>query len=314
VGDAEELLPGLPVESVDLVMTSPPFLLQRQKEYGNLEDEEEYVDWLVRLGHQVHRALKPTGSFVLDLGGAYKKGKPVMSLYNYMVLIRMCNDVGFHLAHASIWHNPAKLPSPIEWVNKRKIRPKDATNTVWWLAKTEHPKADITRVRTEYSARMKRLLEKPEEFYSPKRRPSGHDISERFADDKGGALPSNLLRIANTESNSQYLRCCRVAGVKPHPARYPPALPAHFVKMLTDEGDLVLDFFAGSDTTGMVAEGLGRRSIAIDTRQDYLSGSSFRFLCREQLAHARAIYDLLMRPDMRGVVLHELSPAALRVG
>lgn len=276
VGDAHDLLRGIADDSVDLVLTSPPFALQRQKAYGN-EDQNTYVDWLLSFCQDVRRILRPTGSFVLDLGGAYKKGRPVRSLYNYRVLIRLCDELGFRLAEEFFWHNPARLPSPIEWVNKRKIRVKDSVNTVWWLAKEDYPKADIRRVLVPYSARMLKLLENPEKFYKPKGRPSGHDVSNRFGDANGGAIPPNLLEIPNTESNSPYLRLCKLAKAEGHPARFPERLPAFFISFLTDPGDLVLDFFAGSNTTGAAADASGRRWIAFDTSRDYLAASIFRF-------------------------------------
>jgi site-specific DNA-methyltransferase (cytosine-N4-specific) len=263
VGRAEHWLPRLPAGSLDLVFTSPPFPLLREKAYGNLA-QDEYVDWLVSFGPLVRRALKDTGSFVLDLGGAYVRGLPVRSLHNYRVLLRLCDECGFHLAEELFWHNPCKLPSPIEWVNKQKVRVKDSVNTVWWLAKTPWPRADVRNVLTAYSARMRRLLAGPEKFCSPKERPSGHEISLRFGADNGGAIPSNLLCYPNTESNSLYLRLCKRFGVRPHPARFPEALPEFFVKLLTGPGDLVVDFFAGSNTTGAVAEQLGRRWLSVD--------------------------------------------------
>lgn len=276
LGDSRELLARVESESVDLVITSPPFALLRQKSYGN-EDQAQYVDWLLGFCRDVHRILKPTGSFVLDLGGAYEKGRPVRSLYNYRVLIRLCDELSFRLAEEFFWFNPAKLPSPIEWVNKRKIRAKDAVNTVWWLSKGDFPKADVRRVLVPYSARMLKLLEDPERFYTPKKRPSGHDIGSRFTGSNGGAIPSNLLEIPNTESNSVYLRLCKAAGIEGHPARFPERLPAFFVNLLTDPGDVVLDFFAGSNTTGAVAEAAGRRWVAFEASGEYLAASVFRF-------------------------------------
>jgi len=274
---AENYLPALAENSVDLVMTSPPFALLREKAYGNL-DQGAYVDWLVSFGPLVRRVLKDDGSFVIDLGGAYQRGVPVRSLYNYRVLLRLCDECGFFLAEEFFWHNPAKLPSPIEWVNKRKIRAKDSVNTVWWLSKSEGPKADVRNVLAPYSERMKKLLADPDGFYQPKERPSGHDISERFAKDNGGAIPANLLQYSNTESNSQYLRYCKQFGVEAHPARFPAQLPEFFIKFLTDPGDLVLDIFAGSNTTGHAAEQLGRRWLALESNRDYLVNSAFRFL------------------------------------
>jgi site-specific DNA-methyltransferase (cytosine-N4-specific) len=163
-------------------------------------------------------------------------------------------------------------------VNKRKIRAKDSVNTVWWLSKTEWPKADVSRVLVEYSDRMKKLLEDPEGFYSPKKRPSGHDISKKFGKDNGGAIPSNLLQIPNSESNGQYLRGCKTLGLQGHPARFPAKLPEFFIRFLTDPDDLVVDIFAGSNTTGAVAEAEGRRWLAFDLEIDYLAASAFRFV------------------------------------
>ena len=276
-GDSTELLAHLPDRSVDLVMTSPPFALLRQKAYGNKE-QDQYVEWLGRFGEAAYRVLKDSGSFVLDLGGAYKRGKPVRSLYNYRVLLDFCDHLGYELAEEFFWFNPAKLPSPIEWVNKRKIRAKDAVNTVWWFSRSSRPKADVTRVLVPYSGRMKALLEDPEKFYRPKERPSGHDIAKAFAKDNGGAIPSNLLKIPNTESNSTYLRLCEMLGRKSHPARFPSALPQFFIKFLTDPEDVVVDIFSGSNTTGQVAEALGRRWLSMELDREYAALSAVRFM------------------------------------
>ena len=277
VGDSLDLLEQLEADSVDLVMTSPPFALQREKTYGNV-DQQAYVNWLFAFCKKVHRILSPTGSFVIDLGGAYQSKRPVRSLYNYRILIKLCDELDFRLAEEFFWHNPSKLPSPIEWVNKRKIRAKDSVNTVWWLSKTDYPKANVSQVLVPYSDRMKKLQENPQKYYKPKERPSGHNIGTSFATDNGGAIPSNLLQIPNTESNSRYLQLCKAAGVAPHPARFPQKLPAFFIDFLTEPGDMVLDIFAGSNTTGSAAEACQRHWIAFEKSLEYLSASAFRFL------------------------------------
>lgn len=302
LGNALDLLQRIPDESVDLVLTSPPFALQRQKDYGNV-DQDGYVDWLLSFAVEIKRVLKDNGSFVLDLGGAYRKGRPVRSLYNYRVLVRMCDELGWNLAEEFFWFNPSKLPSPIEWVNKRKIRVKDAVNTVWWLSKVDFPKADITKVLVPYSERMKLLLQNSEKYYSPKKRPSGHDISSRFAEDKGGAIPPNLLQIPNTESNSQYLRCCQIVGITGHPARFPEKLPEFFIQFLTDVGDTVLDIFAGSNTTGAIAETLGRKWIAFEIEKSYLAASAFRFLSRVDEDTVKSLYNNLISEGLKGVII-----------
>jgi site-specific DNA-methyltransferase (cytosine-N4-specific) len=287
-GDSMDVLAAIPPDSVDLVMTSPPFALLREKDYGN-RDQDKYVDWLCGFAPLVRRALKPTGSYVIDLGGAYRRGVPVRSLYNFRVLLRHVDEHGFHLAEEFFWHNPSKLPSPIEWVNKRKLRTKDSVNTVWWLSKTEWPKANVSNVLAPYSERMKVLLMDAKKFYTPKERPSGHDIGEGFGKDNGGAIPSNLLQFPNCESNSTYLRLCKQFNIKPHSARFPRALPQFFIKFLTDPCDLVVDIFGGSGTTGEAAELMGRRWKAIDIDRSYLEAAAFRFVDDWSIEDIRAI-------------------------
>jgi DNA modification methylase len=301
-GDALMLLRELPSESIDLVLTSPPFALQRQKEYGNL-NQDDYVDWLLQFTEEIKRILKDTGSFVIDLGGAYLKNRPVRSLYNYRVLLRLCDEQGWNLAEEFFWYNPAKLPSPIEWVNKRKIRTKDSVNTIWWLSKSDFPKANVNRVLAPYSDRMKKLLKDSDKYYSPKDRPSGHQISGRFSRDNGGAIPSNLLQIPNTESNSQYLRFCKVAGIQGHPARFPEKLPEFFIEFLTEKEDLVLDIFAGSNTTGAVAERLGRKWLAFEQEKKYLAASIFRFMANDQEKNVKAFFENIIQQDIHTMKL-----------
>lgn len=310
VGNALTLLDYIERNSINLVMTSPPFALQRQKEYRNVT-QDEYVDWLAEFAGKVKDVLVEDGSFVLDLGGAYKRGRPIRSLYNYEVLIKLCEEIGFNLAEEFFWFNPAKLPSPIEWVNKRKIRVKDAVNTVWWFAKSDFPKADIRKVLVPYSPRMKKLLADGKKYYTPKLRPSGHNISSAFQTDRGGAIPSNLLRIPNTESNSKFLRICRLVGVKGHPARFPKKLPDFFIKFLTDSGDLVLDIFAGSNTTGEAAEDNKRRWISFEIEREYVAASSFRFVDFREKAQIISFYNKLLDPNTFEVEIGRQSKSTI---
>jgi DNA modification methylase len=261
----------LPESSIDLVMTSPPFALKRKKEYGNV-DADLYADWFMPFAYEVYRILKPTGSFVVDIGGTWNRGVPTRSLYQYQLLLRLAKR--FCFAQEFFWHNPAKLPSPAEWVTVRRIRVTDAVNAIWWMSKTDHPNADNRRVLRPYSESMKLLIQNG---YRAKRRPSGWDISTKFGRDHGGSIPHNLLQIPNTESNSPYLRLCKEHGLKPHPARFPQALPEFFIKFLTDPGDVVLDCFAGSNATGRAAEEHGRLWIAVELNEDYLRASQYRF-------------------------------------
>lgn len=272
-GDSLHLLRKMHKDSVDLVMTSPPFGLVRKKDYGNVH-ADDYVEWFKPFAEQFKRVLKDTGSLVIDIGGAWESGQPTRSLYHFKLLIMLCEEYGFHLAQDFYWWNPSKLPTPAEWVTVRRIRVKDAINTVWWLSKTPWPKASNRRVLQPYSPSMMDLLAKG---YTAKKRPSGHDISEKFSINNGAAIPPNLIALPNTESNGAYQRYCDEHGFTQHPARYPAELPEYFIRMLTDKGDLVVDPFAGSCVTGEVSERLGRRWVCSELLEDYLKGAVSRF-------------------------------------
>jgi site-specific DNA-methyltransferase (cytosine-N4-specific) len=273
LGDSLDVLAEMKPGSVDLIMTSPPFGLVRKKEYGNVA-ADEYIDWFRPFAKAFHRVLTERGSAVIDIGGAWNQGVPTRHLYHFKLLIMMCEEFGFHLAQDFYWWNPSKLPTPAEWVTVRRVRVKDAINTIWWLSKTPWPKASNRRVLQPYSPAMRALLENG---YRPKKRPSGHDISEKFSVDNGAAIPPNLIAIPNTESNSFYLRYCQAKNLPVHPARYPADLPEYFIRMLTDPGDLVVDPFAGSCVTGEVAQRLDRKWVCVELIEEYLKGGLGRF-------------------------------------
>lgn len=273
-GDSLDILPVLINKGfrAKLIMTSPPFALVKKKAYGN-EDSESYVRWFEQFVPLFKQILEPNGSVVIDIGGAWIKGIPAKSIYQYKLLVRLCES-GFYLAQEFYHFNPAKLPTPAEWVTVRRLRVKDAMNNVFWLTLDPFADADNRRVLTEYSDSMKSLLKNG---YKSAMRPSGHDISDKFKRDNGGAIPPNLLQFSNTESNSHYLRRCKEENLKAHPARFPQALPEFFIKFLTSPGDVILDPFAGSNVTGAAAEKLSRRWMGIEIDPDYIRASQFRF-------------------------------------
>lgn len=271
--DSLEFMACLPDNSVDLVVTSPPYALHFKKEYGNV-NQKDYVTWLLPFAKEIKRIIKPTGSFVLNLGGAWQPGSPTRSLYHYRTLLALVDDIGFELAQEFFWFNPAKMPAPAEWVNVRRIRVKDSVEYIFWLVKDPMAKADNRSVLQPYSKDMKRLIKRG---VKQTVRPSGHVINDTFASDKGGSIPSNLIQCGNNESNSSYIKNSKQAGNKVHPARFPAELPRFFIEFLTNPGDSVLDPFAGSNTTGYVAECLRRKWTGIEIRSDYAAGSRLRF-------------------------------------
>lgn len=211
-GDSRDLLGELPDNSIDLIVTSPPFALQHQKEYGN-EDQFGYNDWFLEFVPEVRRVLQPHGSFIVEIGGAFKRGYPERSTYQFDLLNRLVDeDEGkMHLAQDFYWYNPAKLPSPIEWVNVRKIRVTDAVTHIWWLTpeinkdssvkegEHPHPEASNQRVLQEYSDSQKKLMETGK--YNDGKRSSGWDIdSEAFANQNGGSIPDNFIEGYESET------------------------------------------------------------------------------------------------------------------
>lgn len=285
LGDSLELLKSLPTSSVNLVVTSPPYALHFKKEYGN-EHKDKYVDWFLPFAKEILRVLTDDGSFVLNIGGSYNKGTPTRSIYHFKLLVALVEEVGFHLAQECFWYNPAKMPVPAEWVTVRRIRVRDSVEYVWWLSKTPHPKASNLKVLKEYSEDMIRLNRNGVRGTT---RPSGHVIRKSFDKiDAGGSIPSNvtesefdipetMMKMGNNAANDSYTRRCKEAGMKIHPARFPSTLPKFFIKLLTDPSDIVVDPFAGSLTTGAVAEELDRRWITGEAIEEYVRAGVFRF-------------------------------------
>jgi len=272
---------------VSLILTSPPFPLVRKKRYGN-ETGEVYLSWLESLAGRLADLLTDDGSIVIEIGNAWEQGSPVMSTLPVEALLAFKKAAKLHLCQHVICHNPARLPSPAEWVNVRRIRLKDSFTHVWWMSRSKHPKADNRNVLNPYGKDMRHLLRTQQ--YNSGARPSGHVISEKgFLKDHGGSISANvieldsshspdaLLKYTGTSWDRNYRDYCAQQKLETHPARMQSLLSAFFIQFLTEKGDLVLDPFAGSNTTGAVAEDLGRKWIGIEAEIAYIDGSRGRF-------------------------------------
>ena len=281
------------VGKIDLIFTSPPFPLNRKKKYDNLQGDE-YKTWLADFAPLFKKFLKPTGSIVLEVGNCWEEDKPVMSTLPLESLLAFLKKGELNLCQQFVWHNPAKLPGPAQWVTVDRIRLKDSFTHLWSMAPSETPKADNRRVLVEYSKAMKQLLKN--QRYNAGTRPSEHKIGAKsFLKDNGGAIPGSLLSpelklvipepempesvlaFSNTQSDSAYQKFCRVEEIEQHPARMPAGLASFFIQLLTDPGDLVFDPFGGSNTTGATAESLNRRWLTIEPTESYVKGSIGRF-------------------------------------
>lgn len=188
-----------------------------------------------------------------------------------------------------ICHNTARLPSPAQWVTVERIRLKDSFTHVWWLSKTPRPNADNRRVLIPYREQMRKILMSGK--FNAGVRPSGHRISSTgFLKDHGGSiapsvlatsdptsLPESLLKFANTGWDAGYRKFCKDNGLEAHPARMQPDLVAFFTQFLTEPGDLIFDPFAGSNTTGSIAEQMSRRWVSVEANSAYATGSKGRF-------------------------------------
>jgi len=269
---------------VDLIFTSPPFPLTKKKRYGNLQGQA-YIDWLSDLAEGLKVLLKPKGSIVIEVGNSWEPGKPEMSTLGLRSLLAFLDKGNLTLCEQFVWQNTAKLPGPAQWVTIERCRVTDSFTHIWWMSKSIRPKANNRRVLKPYSAGMQRLLDTQK--YNHGTRPSGHRIGEKtFLKNNGGAIPTNVISLANTLNGSDYLKYCDDNELDPHPARMPPGVAEFFIKFLTRKGDLVLDPFAGSNTTGAVAESLGRHWLAVEPQEIYIEGSKGRFAKYQDPMHS----------------------------
>lgn len=278
-GKAEEIITNylLPKykNSINLIFTSPPFPLVRKKKYGNLEGKE-YIDWICSFAQVFKQLLCEDGSIVIEIGNAWNAGEPTMSTLPIETLLAFQKAGNFSLCELFIYDNPARLPGPTNWVNVKRIRVKDSFTHIWWMSVSSHPKANNRNVLKEYSQAMIDLINNKK--YNSGLRPSGHRIGKTsFLTDNKGSIPSNVISLANNGNDRDYLLYCKRKNLVPHPARMPSGLPEFFIKFLTDANDIILDPFAGSNTTGFAAEKLNRKWISIEPNLEYIEGSKCRF-------------------------------------
>lgn len=298
-GKSEEVLKTKPFHKlqgkVNLIFTSPPFPLNNKKSYGNMIGKE-YQDWFASLAPLFAEMIADDGSIVIELGNSWESSRPVQSLLPLKCLLDFVSqeNTGLRLIQEFVCYNPSRLPSPAAWVTVNRIRTVDSYTRLWWIAKSDFPKADNSRVLRPYSKHMKRLLSTGK--YNGGKRPSEHNIGQKsFLKNCGGSishnlfelenidpdrdvrLPTNAFSLSNSNSNDFYSKTCKERGIIPHPARMPIGLAKFFIEFLTEPEDIVLDPFAGSNITGFSAALLNRKWFAIDAEEKYVEHSKIRF-------------------------------------
>lgn len=267
VGDCKEVMERIPTESIDLVLTSPPYADKR--DYGTKNASiapDEYVDWFIPKAQEIYRVLKPTGSFVLNISDKVVGG--YQHLYVFELLLKLCKEVGFHLVRDYIWYNPATPPNV--YSRGGYGRTKKSHEYCFWFSKSEEWTFELDPIRKPYSKDMKKYLDgKGKGNRSDNIRPSTHNFNcEKVWSDNGGSDPGSVIEISNTNSNDMFMKLCKEKRIA-HPARFPEKLAEFFILSGSKEGDVILDPFSGSGTTAAVAQKNNRKWIGIDANADY---------------------------------------------
>lgn len=250
-GDCQQLLPTLPDNSVDLIVTSPPYADNRKKTYGGIAPDD-YVAWFLPISRELHRVLKPTGTFVLNIKEKVVNGER----HTYVLeLILAMRQQGWLWTEEFIWHKKNSYPG--KWPNRFR----DAWERCLQFNKDRHfamyqenvmvPMGDWAK------ARLKNLSVTDQVRDESK---VGSGFGKRVANWVGRdkVFPTNVLHLA-TESNNRN-----------HSATFPLELPRWFIKLFTQEGDVVLDPFMGVGTTALAAQSLARHYVGIEIKEEYV--------------------------------------------
>lgn len=269
--NVEDALAVIEPGSVQTILSSPPYPLQRPREYGNLP-ADQWVDWMLRLCEQMIPYLTETGSFMFNLGPVWKPGVPAQSLYQEKFLLRMEESLGVHLLQRLDWSNPVKL-AQIQWNAKHRVRVKPSVEPIFWMSPNPNAYGNNLAVLRPYSKKGLEAIRNPR--LAP--RPCGEKFGPTSFVDRGGSIPPSLITATPTgKSDAAYRRAMRAAGMVPHPATMPAAVARFGILLASREGDTVLDPFSGSGTVPIEAARLGRNGIGIERARTYLEGSLIR--------------------------------------
>jgi DNA modification methylase len=273
--NAEDAVGIIERESVDLLLSSPPYALISSKEYGNL-DETAWVDWMLKICEGSRELLRPTGSMILNLGNCWVPGKPQQSLYIQRLLVRLEDELDIHLCQELFWHSPTKLPVPLAWVGVRRVRLTSSVEPLLWLSPNpDLVNSDNRRVLRAYTASGLRSINNERDRDG--NRPNGVQFGRNSFVDRGGSIPPSLITATPISvEERRYREAIAAAGRKPHPAIMPAAVARFCIELATEKDHTVLDLFSGSGTVPIEAMKLGRYAIAVDRSLEYIENSEIR--------------------------------------
>ena len=250
LGDSKEKLKLLSDNSVDLIVTSPPYADQRKSTYGGIHPDK-YVEWFLPISKQLLRVLKPTGTFILNIKEKVVEGE--RSTY-VMELILAMRKQGWYWTEEFIWHKknsyPGKWPNRFRDSWERLLQFNKDKKFNMYQEEVMVPMGDWAKNRLKNLSETDKIRDNSKVGSG-----FGKNISNWLDRDK--AYPTNVLHLA-TECNN-----------KNHSAAFPEELPEWFIKLFTKQNDTVLDPFMGSGTTLVVANRMRRNSIGIDIVPEY---------------------------------------------
>ena len=252
-GNVSTMLSVLDDDSVDLIITSPPYAERRKKAYGGIP-ADKYVEWFLPISAELRRVLKRTGSFVLNIKEGTHHGERQTYVYELALALRR---QGWLFVDEMIWHKTNPFPTG----NKNRL--KDGFERCYHFAKSKDFKFFPNAVRTKSTSKWARDNERRKNKGAHRTtNGSGMNISRRIVGDL--VRPSNVVTMPSSSINIE------------HPAVFPVELPEFFVKLMTEKGDAVLDPFMGSGSTAIAARGLGRRYVGLELSEEYLELSAKR--------------------------------------
>lgn len=277
--NAEDVFTGLG-EQITLAFTSPPYPLAKQRAYGNA-DQAGYIAWLLPILEPIVAHLRPGGSVVLNLGNdIFEPGSPARSLYLERLTLALHDELGLHLMERFVWHNPTKPPGPVQWASVKRVHHNTAYEHVLWF--TNDPAlvvADNRRCLREHTEQHRRLMDSGGVKRYAQYAGGAYTVREgSFGAHTEGAIARNVLTIPHRDPDQSPARAFAAEhGLPTHPALMPSKLAEHFVRFLSEVGDLIVDPFGGWATTGRGAELNNRRWLVTERCREYLMAAAQRF-------------------------------------